>query len=39
MAIFNNMKESFGITWELIKDLAKSGSSKVKEFYENWRDS
>lgn len=36
---FNTMKENFGITWELIKELAKSGSSKVKEFYESWRDS
>lgn len=36
---FNNMKESFGFTWELIKELAASGSDKVKEFYENWRDS
>ena len=36
---FNNMKESFGFTWELIKELAASGSNKVKEFYETWRDS
>ncbi len=36
---FNNMKNSFHITWELIKELASSGSSKVKEFYESWRDS
>lgn len=36
---FNTMKESFGFTWDLIKELASSGSSKVKEFYESWRDS
>ncbi len=36
---FNSMKESFGLTWELIKELAASGSDKVKKFYENWRDS
>ena len=36
---FNTMKESFGFTWELIKELAATGSDKVKEFYENWRDS
>lgn len=36
---FNTMKESFGFTWQLIKELASSGSSKVKEFYESWRDS
>jgi len=35
---FNTMKESFGFTWELIKELAKSGSDKVKEFYESWKD-
>ena len=36
---FNNMKESFSITWQLIKELATNGSTKVKEFYESWRDS
>lgn len=36
---FNTMKESFSITWQLIKELASSGSNKVKEFYESWRDS
>lgn len=36
---FNSMKESFGFTWQLIKELASSGSNKVKEFYESWRDS
>lgn len=32
---FNNMKESFGFTWSLIKELAKSGKDKIKEYYEN----
>lgn len=36
---FNNMKESFGFTWELIKELATNGSNKVKNFYESWRNS
>lgn len=36
---FNNMKENFSITWQLIKELASNGSNKVKEFYESWRDS
>lgn len=36
---FNTMKESFGFTWQFIKELATSGSSKIKEFYESWRDS
>jgi len=35
---FDNMKESFGLTWDLLKELAKNGTSKVKELYENWRD-
>lgn len=36
---FNTMKESFGFTWQFIKELATSGSNKVKDFYESWRDS
>lgn len=36
---FNTMKENFGFTWQFIKELASSGSNKVKEFYESWRDS
>lgn len=36
---FNTMKESFGFTWQLVKELASSGSDKIKEFYESWRDS
>ena len=34
---FNNMKESFGFTWDLIKEMAKNGTSKIKDLYENWR--
>ncbi len=36
---FRTMKDSFATTWEFLKELASSGSSKLKEFYENWRDS
>ena len=35
---FNNMKESFGLTFDLLKELAKNGTSKVKDLYESWRD-
>ena len=34
---FNNMKESFGFTWDLIKEMTKNGTSKIKDLYENWR--
>lgn len=36
---FNTMKNSFGFTWDLIKELAVNGKNKVKDFYESWRDS
>ena len=36
---FNTMKNSFGFTWQLVKELASTGSSKVKDLYESWRDS
>lgn len=36
---FNTMKESFDFTWELVKELAKTGSNKVKMFYESWKNS
>lgn len=36
---FNTMKNSFGFTWQLVKELASTGSSKVKDLYEAWRDS
>ena len=32
---FSNMKESFGFTWSLIKELAKSGKDSIKNYYEN----
>lgn len=35
---FNNLKEKFGIAWEFTKELFKSGTSKLSEFYLNWRD-
>ena len=35
---FNTMKSNFSLTFSMLKELAKSGSSKVKEFYESWRD-
>ena len=34
---FQNLKENFGITWDLIKDLAGTGISKLKDWYEIWR--
>lgn len=33
---FQSLKNSFGFTWELIKDLAGNGISKLKEYYEIW---
>ena len=34
---FKNLKENFGITWDLIKDLAGTGLTKLKDWYEIWR--
>jgi hypothetical protein len=34
---FQNLKENFGITWDLIKDLAGTGLTKLKDWYEIWR--
>jgi len=34
---FKDLKESFGITWDFIKELAKNGISKLKDWYEIWR--
>lgn len=34
---FQNLKENFGITWDLIKDLAGTGIPKLKDWYEIWR--
>ena len=31
---FQDMKKSFSITWELIKEIAKSGTTHLKEWYE-----
>lgn len=36
---FNTMKNSFGFTWDLVKELAVNGKNKVKDFYESWKDS
>lgn len=36
---FNSMKDSFNFTWELLKELASSGTKKIKNFYETWKDS
>ncbi len=35
---FNNMKDHFKITFSVIKDLAKSGSSAIKEWYYSVKD-
>ena len=32
---FSTMKDSFGLTWSLIKELAKSGKDSIKSYYEN----
>jgi len=32
---FNSMKESFGFTWSLIKELATNGKETIKNYYEN----
>lgn len=36
---FENMKNSFGFTWSLLKELGKSGKEKLSDFYLNWRNS
>ena len=33
---FQDLKESFGLTWEFLKDLASSGLDKLKNWYEIW---
>ncbi len=35
---FQSMKESFGFTWELLKELGSKGKEKILEFYWNLRD-
>lgn len=32
---FTSMKESFGFTWSLLKELVTSGKNKIKDYYEN----
>lgn len=34
---FKNLKNSFGITWDFIKEIIGSGTSKLKDWYEIWR--
>ncbi len=36
---FENMKNSFGFTWSLLKELGNNGKEKLSEFYLNWRNS
>ena len=36
---FDTMKDSFGFTWSLLKELASSGKEKISNFYLNWRNS
>jgi hypothetical protein len=31
---FQDMKKSFSITWDIIKSLASTGASNLKEWYE-----
>lgn len=33
---FQSLKQSFGFTWDMIKDLASSGLDKLKNWYEIW---
>ena len=33
---FQDLKESFGLTWEFLKDLASSGLDKLKNWYKIW---
>lgn len=35
---FQSMKDSFGFTWELLKELGSKGKEKILEFYWNLRD-
>jgi len=35
---FQNLKKSFGLTWELIKDIAKDGWQRLVSWYEVWRE-
>lgn len=33
---FSNIKKNFGLTWDLIKDIAKDGVNNLKKWYEIW---
>ena len=33
---FQSLKESFGFTWDFLKELASSGLDKLKNWYEIW---
>lgn len=35
---FLSMKESFGVTWDFIKDISGAGLEKIKEWYEMFRE-
>lgn len=34
---FKDLKSNFGLTWEIIKDIAGTGTTKLKNWYEIWR--
>lgn len=34
---FKNLKESFGITWDLIKEFIGTNTNKLKDWYEIWK--
>lgn len=34
---FQDLKDNFGLTWDVIKDLVGTGTSKLKDWYEIWR--
>lgn len=37
-ANLNDLKETFGITWEFIKDISGVGITKLKDWYEVWKE-
>ena len=36
---FSELKNNFGLTWDLIKDIAGDGLANLKNWYEIWRES
>ena len=34
---FSDLKTNFGITWDIVKELANNGVAKLKDWYEIWR--